>query len=144
MAEWTQLHPETRETCASVSCGHSPASWRMDAGGTGSFFCNVCHDKIAGADHPAYIDTDVRRLHLRSSVLSIYAGASAMSYPVARDLLLLLGWSADEVAAKMRETDAMVAATNDGTCIKCGNDLDAMQGRHVCGGALNVTDSEPF
>jgi len=47
-AEWTKLDPERHEECASVSCGHSPASWRMEAGGVGSFFCEMCHGKIVG------------------------------------------------------------------------------------------------
>ena len=45
--EWTKLADGVREECASVSCGHSPAHWRMDAGGTGSFFCDPCKLKIA-------------------------------------------------------------------------------------------------
>ena len=49
-AEWTRLHPDTSETCASVSCGHAPASWRMDAGGVGSWFCEPCRVKIMGSD----------------------------------------------------------------------------------------------
>jgi len=57
--------------------------------------------------HPAYIDEPVRRTHLRSSVMAIYAGASAMSYPVARDLLLLLGWSGDEVKRHLEHVDLL-------------------------------------
>lgn len=57
--------------------------------------------------HPAYIDAPVRRNHLRSSVLAIYAGASAMSYPVARDLLLLLGWTNDEVKSHLEHVDLL-------------------------------------
>lgn len=45
-ATWTRLHPEAHEACASVSCGHSPASWRMDAGGVGSWFCEPCRVKV--------------------------------------------------------------------------------------------------
>ena len=48
-AEWTKLADGVREECASVSCGHAPAQWRMDAGGTGSFFCDPCRMKIVGA-----------------------------------------------------------------------------------------------
>ena len=58
--------------------------------------------------HPAYIDEPVRKHHLRSSILTIYAGASAMSYPVARDLLLLLGWSGEEVERHLKEVDSLV------------------------------------
>ena len=47
-AEWTKLPAGQREECASASCGHSPASWRMDAGGTGSYFCGLCYTKITG------------------------------------------------------------------------------------------------
>lgn len=46
---WTQLEPSAREDCASVSCGHAPARWRMDAGDTGSFFCDPCTRKIMDA-----------------------------------------------------------------------------------------------
>lgn len=52
-AVWTRLHDETKEECASVSCGHSPASWRMDAGGVGSFFCDDCRRKIRRGIIPA-------------------------------------------------------------------------------------------
>jgi len=45
-ASWHRLPVDTKETCASVSCGHSLASWRMDSGGTGSFFCEACRRKI--------------------------------------------------------------------------------------------------
>lgn len=57
--------------------------------------------------HPAYIDEPVRRSHLRSSVLAIYVGASAMSYPVARDLLLMLGWTSDEVKSHLEHVDLL-------------------------------------
>lgn len=50
MADWTRLHHETVEECASESCGHSRAHWRMEAGGTGSFFCAQCAAKIAARD----------------------------------------------------------------------------------------------
>lgn len=47
-AEWTKLPEGQREECASVSCGHSAASWRMDSGGHGSYFCETCHGKMTG------------------------------------------------------------------------------------------------
>lgn len=51
MAEWARLtYSEKPEQCASDSCGHSRADWRMDAGGVGSFFCFECATKIAAKD----------------------------------------------------------------------------------------------
>lgn len=50
MLLWTRLPFSGRPECASVSCGHSPAAWRMEAGGVGSYFCEPCRIKIMGAD----------------------------------------------------------------------------------------------
>lgn len=48
--EWTRLHADQSEQCASVSCGHAVAAWRMDAGSVGSYFCEPCRVKIMGRD----------------------------------------------------------------------------------------------
>lgn len=47
-AEWTRLPREQVEYCASQSCGHHRATWRMDAGDVGSYFCGLCYTKITG------------------------------------------------------------------------------------------------
>jgi len=54
-ALWSRLPEGQREECASVSCGHAPAQWRLDAGGTGSFFCDCCHGKIVGVLLPPVV-----------------------------------------------------------------------------------------
>lgn len=36
--------------CASDSCPGVPATWLMEAGGTGSYFCDACHDNITAKD----------------------------------------------------------------------------------------------
>jgi len=58
---WMKLDPENFETCASVSCGHSPAAWRMEAAGTGSFYCEACHTKIAGREGPSFTQDQILR-----------------------------------------------------------------------------------
>lgn len=47
-ATWARLSEGQQEECASASCGHAQAAWRMDAGGTGSYYCETCRSKIAG------------------------------------------------------------------------------------------------
>ena len=44
-AEWTHVDP-TKHNCASASCDHKPAHWRMDAGGTASEYCYDCAQRI--------------------------------------------------------------------------------------------------
>lgn len=48
----TWAHIDSPEECASQSCDHSPATWRMESGGTGSFYCSKCAFKIAAAHEP--------------------------------------------------------------------------------------------
>lgn len=48
--EWLRLRPDYIETCASASCNHAPAQWRMESGGTASHFCEPCRVKIMGSD----------------------------------------------------------------------------------------------
>lgn len=45
-ATWTRLSEGQQEECASASCGHAHASWRMEAGGVASYFCDDCRQKI--------------------------------------------------------------------------------------------------
>ena len=53
---WKPQHAGATERCASVHCPHV-ATWRIDHGGTGSVYCDRCHDKIEQAsDH--YDDSD--------------------------------------------------------------------------------------
>lgn len=51
MATWTKLLQGTaRTTCASDSCPDIPATWYMEAGGTGSYFCDACHDNLVSKE----------------------------------------------------------------------------------------------
>ena len=48
MAEWTKLPADQHEECASDSCAHQRARWRMEAGEKASYFCGLCYTKITG------------------------------------------------------------------------------------------------
>lgn len=51
-ATWTKLERQD-VSCASASHGeHVTATWRMDAGEVGSYFCDDCRKKIADALKP--------------------------------------------------------------------------------------------
>lgn len=46
VGKWSKLPDEQVETCASESCEHALATWRMDAGEVGSFYCDDCRRSI--------------------------------------------------------------------------------------------------
>lgn len=48
-AEWTRLESDHREWCASDSHGErrAVATWRMEAGDVGSFYCETCRYMIS-------------------------------------------------------------------------------------------------
>lgn len=52
MATWKKLTDLciAGAECASDSCPDVPATWLMEAGGTGSYFCDACHDNLTSKD----------------------------------------------------------------------------------------------
>lgn len=55
MATWTKLNGGDARTmlCASDSCPDVPATWLMEAGTTGSYFCDKCHDNLVAKEASA-------------------------------------------------------------------------------------------
>lgn len=57
---WFELKGDQRLTmrCATKDCGGQP-TWRLEAGGVGSYYCPGCKAKLAWLDEPS--EVTVRR-----------------------------------------------------------------------------------